>query len=94
MGRLWTYHLVYDNVMLVFLLLAVINLTFKKPSKLNILILTLLSLTLLSPSGITDLPFVQIIQIITWTGIFLYLLICQKQFKELVISDSQLHSAT
>ncbi len=86
-GRLWTYHLVYDNVMLVFLLLAVIQLTFKKPNKSNILILTLLLLTLLLPSKTTDLPDVQIIQSIVWCGALLYILICQKEFKECVTTS-------
>jgi hypothetical protein len=86
-GRLWTYHLAYDNVMLVFLLLAVIQLTFMKPSNLNILILTLLLLTLLIPSGITDLLSVQITQVIIWIIAFSYLLICQKQFKTSVTGN-------
>lgn len=81
-GRLWTYHLVHDNVMLVFLLLAVIDLTFNKPNKSNVLILTLVLLSLLIPSKVTDLPFVQIIQSTIWITAFFYLLICQKQFKE------------
>jgi hypothetical protein len=81
-GRLWTYHLVYDNVMLVFLLLAVIDLTFKKPNKSNILILTLVLLSLSLPAKVTDLPFAQIIQSTIWVSVFLYVLIWQKEFKE------------
>ncbi|MEA5577801.1 glycosyltransferase 87 family protein [Anabaena sp. UHCC 0451] len=87
-GRLWTYHLVYDNVMLVFLLLALIDLTFKKSNKSNILILTLLLLTLLIPSSMTRLPYVEIIQSIIWVGALFYILIYQKEFKEDVIRNS------
>ena len=86
-GRLWTYHLIYDNVMLVFLLLAVINLTFNKPNRSNILILTLVLLSLSLPAKFTDLPFAKIIQSTIWIGALLYLLICQKQFKELGIGN-------
>ena len=86
-GRLWTYHLIYDNVMLVFLLLAVINLALSKPNKPNILILSLVLLSLSLPAKVTDLPFAQIIQSIIWIAAFFYILICQKQFKEVVIGN-------
>jgi hypothetical protein len=81
-GRLWTYHLVYDNVMLIFLLLAVIYLTFKKPNKSHILILTLLSLSLLIPTRATNLPYVTIMQSIIWVGSLIYILIYQKEFQD------------
>ncbi|MEA5583200.1 glycosyltransferase 87 family protein [Nodularia harveyana UHCC-0300] len=86
-GRLWTYHLAYDNVMLIFLLLAVINLTFNNLTKLNISILTFLLLTLLIPSGMTNLAYVQIAQSIIWVSALIYLLICQKEFKEVVTTN-------
>ncbi len=81
-GRLCTYHLAYDNVMLVFLLLAVINLTLNKPNKPNILILTLVLLSLSLPIRATDLPLAGIVQSIIWIAAFFYILICQKQFKQ------------
>jgi len=89
MGRLWTYHLIYDNVMLIFLLLALINLTFNQSNKSNILILTLVLLSLSLPAKVTDLPFAQIIQSTIWIVGFFYLLICQKQFKEEVSRSAE-----
>ncbi|MDB9372521.1 glycosyltransferase 87 family protein [Nodularia sphaerocarpa] len=86
-GRLWTYHLVYDNVMLVFLLLAVIYLTFNQPNRLNVVILSLVLLSLSLPAKFTDLPFAQIFQSTIWVSAFLYLLICQKEFKEEVTTN-------
>lgn len=80
-GRLWTYHLIYDNVMLVFLLLAIIELNFKKPNRFNILILILLCLTLLLPSRISDSSYAQIFQTIIWCTSLSYIVICQKEFK-------------
>ncbi|MBD2279240.1 MAG: DUF2029 domain-containing protein [Dolichospermum sp. DEX189] len=88
-GRLWTYHLIYDNVMLIFLLLALINLTFNQSNKSNILILTLVLLSLSLPAKVTDLPFAQIIQSTIWIVGFFYLLICQKQFKEEVSRSAE-----
>jgi hypothetical protein len=89
MGRLWTYHLIYDNVMLIFLLLALINLTFNQSNKSNILILTLVLLSLSLPAKVTDLPFAQIIQSTIWIVGFFYLLICQKKFKEEVSRSAE-----
>ncbi|AFZ59053.1 DUF2029 domain-containing protein [Anabaena cylindrica FACHB-243] len=80
MGRLCTYHLIYDNVMLVFVLLAIISLAFHKPNKSNILILILVLLSLLLPGKSMDLPFAKILQSIIWIAAFFYLLINQKQF--------------
>jgi hypothetical protein len=79
--RLFTYHLVYDNVMLIFLLLALICLTFNKPNKSNILVLIFVILSLSLPPKVTDFPFVPMIQIIIWFCSLLYLIISQKEFK-------------
>jgi hypothetical protein len=35
-GRFWGYHRIYDDIMLIFLLLALLEVTFKNPHKLNI----------------------------------------------------------
>lgn len=80
-GRLWTYHLIYDNVMLVFLLLAIIELNFKRPNRFNLLVLILLCLTLLIPTFITYSIHAQIIQSIVWCTSLSYIVICQKDFK-------------
>ena len=82
-GRLWTYHLGYDNVMLVFLLLSIIELNFKKPNKFNVLALILLYLTLSVRSRLEYFsPHVSAIQSIIWVGCLLYILIYQKEFKD------------
>ncbi len=50
-GRLWTYHRVYDNVMLLFLYLAVLELAMKKTNIPNIFMLCLLGFSLWIPLG-------------------------------------------
>lgn len=80
-GRVGTYHLVYDNVMLIFLALALIQLTLGIPKRSNILILTLLLLSLVIPSRFTDPSYAQLIQTVIWLAAFFHLLINQKHFK-------------
>lgn len=77
-GRIWTYHRVYDNLMLIFLLFALLNVTLKNPQKLNTLILTLLLITLWLPARMTRLPYMNIVQMIIW-AIALGYLIVQEQ---------------
>lgn len=52
LGRICIYHLAYDNVMLVFLLLAFLRITYQAPKLLNIIIFTLLGLSLWLPAGL------------------------------------------
>ena len=80
-GRLWTYHLAYDNVMLIFLLLAMFKITFQKYQFSNVLLLSLVLVSLLIPSSITDLAYVRIAQSIIWISALIYLLIHEKQFR-------------
>ncbi|GFE71023.1 glycosyltransferase family 87 protein [Chroococcus sp. FPU101] len=79
-GRVWTYHRVYDNVMLIFLVFALLNLTFQNPKKLNIIVLSLLLITLWLPARITTLPYVEISQMAIWVISLVYLLI-QEYFR-------------
>ena len=65
-GRVCTYHRIYDNLMLVFLLLAIIKITFEKPNKLNIFFLSLVSLSLWLPAIFIDSFKLEFIQIIIW----------------------------
>ncbi len=65
-GRVCTYHRIYDNLMLIFLLLAIIKITFEKPNKLNIFFLSLVSLSLWLPAIFIDFFKLEFIQIIIW----------------------------
>jgi Glycosyltransferase family 87 len=81
-GRVWTYHRFYDNVMLIFLLLALLDLTFRNPQQINILILTLLGISLWLPGRIVTISYLatltQFIQFFIWIGALIYLLIQEK----------------
>ncbi|BAQ66472.1 glycosyltransferase family 87 protein [Geminocystis sp. NIES-3709] len=81
MGRVCFYHLIYDNVMMVFLLLALLELTFKNPHKLNIIVLSIVGITLWIPAKAVNLfPFYEYkIQFIIWILAGVYLLIAQKK---------------
>ncbi|AFY77127.1 MAG: hypothetical protein IGR93_04445 [Hydrococcus sp. C42_A2020_068] len=48
-GRVSTYHRFYDNVMLIFFLLALLKMTFKNLHRLNILVLMLVGISLWLP---------------------------------------------
>lgn len=89
MGRLATYHLLYDNVMLVFLALALMQLALKIPSKSNILLLGLLLLSLLVPGRLASSAVAQGMQTLIWLATFFYLLIQQKHFKISRCSDQK-----
>ncbi|BAQ61774.1 hypothetical protein GM3708_2180 [Geminocystis sp. NIES-3708] len=81
MGRVCFYHLIYDNVMIVFLLLALLELTFKNPDKLNFIVLLIVGITLWIPAKAVNLfPFYEYkIQFIIWILAGVYLLIAQKK---------------
>lgn len=82
-GRVCTYHQFYDNVMLIFLLLALIKITFDKPQTLNILILTLVAATLWIPRSmihlINAISIYEVTQLIIWTIALIYLLVYEKR---------------
>jgi hypothetical protein len=75
-GRVFTYHRAYDDLMLVFLLLALLTLTFSHPTRLNIIILSLLGLTLWLPLNLQNFasPYWSIFQSIVWLVSLAYLL--------------------
>jgi Glycosyltransferase family 87 len=81
-GRVWTYHRFYDNVMLIFLLLALLDLTFRNPQKSNILMLTLVGISLWLPARMITTSYfgirAQFIQLIVWIAALIYLLIQDK----------------
>jgi hypothetical protein len=65
-ARVCTYHRIYDNPMLIFLLLAMIKITFEKPNNLNIIFLSLVSLSLWLPAIAIDFANLELTQIIIW----------------------------
>jgi hypothetical protein len=75
-GRVFTYHRAYDDLMLVFLLLALLTLTFGHPSRLNIVILFLVGLTLWLPLTLQNLasPYWPIFQNAIWLISLVHLL--------------------
>ena len=78
-GRICVYHRHYDNLMLVFLLLAIIKTTFDNPNKLNTLFLTLVALSLWLPARIIDYANFEVVQIIIWISALGHILIQGKQ---------------
>jgi hypothetical protein len=76
-GRVFTYHRPYDDLMLVFLLLALLTLAFSYPSRLNIIIVSLVGLTLWLPLSIQNLasPYWSIFQNTIWLIALVYLLV-------------------
>jgi len=81
-GRVWTYHRFYDNVMLVFFLLALIEMSFENPRFLNLLIMMLVAITLWLPGRIVEIDnvgaVVEFIQLVIWIAALIYLLIQNK----------------
>ncbi|NJM19915.1 MAG: DUF2029 domain-containing protein [Richelia sp. RM2_1_2] len=65
-GRVFTYHRIYDNPMLIFLLLAMIKITFENTSKLNVFFLSLVSLSLWLPAIVIDFANLEFVQLIIW----------------------------
>jgi hypothetical protein len=76
-GRVFTYHRAYDDLMLVFLLLALLTLAFSERSRLSILMLSLVGFTLWLPLNIQNLasPYWSIFQNTIWLIALVYLLV-------------------
>lgn len=66
MARLWSYHLLYDNLILAFLLLAVGELALRHPSPLHRAAFLLVGTTLWLPGKCSDNLFFQIYQMTIW----------------------------
>ncbi|MBV6623489.1 MAG: DUF2029 domain-containing protein [Rivularia sp. (in: Bacteria)] len=80
-GRVCIYHRHYDNVMLIFLLLAAIKLFFDKPNKLNILFVSLLGFSLWVPARIIDYFSLEFLPIIIWIAALGHIL-AQGRYRE------------
>lgn len=75
-GRIFFYHRSYDDLMLVFLLLALLKLTFSHPNWFNIMVLIVLGLTLWLPLSLQNLvvPYWLVLQTMVWVIALVYLL--------------------
>jgi hypothetical protein len=82
MGRVALYHRVYDNVMLVFLLAALMSLFFQSGKRNDLFIFILVGVTLWIPAKLTDFSIVQIAQTIIWISSLIYLLMRERKSKE------------
>lgn len=73
-GRLWTYHRVYDNTMLFFLYIAILELAFRQSNPIDIFVLYLLGISLWIPASWTSSMPMQTAQYVIWTGSLVFLL--------------------
>jgi hypothetical protein len=73
-ARLIFYHRIYDNLMLFFLLLAVLEKMFDRPNKKAITVFTLVGLSLWIPAKIVDLPYISSLQFSIWIVALIYLI--------------------
>lgn len=80
-GRVCIYHRHYDNVMLIFLLLALLKITFENRNRLNILFLSLVSLSLWLPATVIDYANLEVVQLVIWTIALGHILI-QGRYKQ------------
>jgi hypothetical protein len=82
-GRVSTYHRTYDNVMLVFLLLALMKLMFSNPQRWNILMFSLVGVSLWLPPSIIDRgnDYLEPLQLLIWSIAGVYLLLQEKQLR-------------
>ena len=78
-GRVGTYHRFYDNVMLIFLLLGLIEITFNNSQRMNLLFLALVGISLWFPGRIVQIEnvgtIVELLQLIVWSISLIYLLV-------------------
>jgi hypothetical protein len=86
LGRVALYHWHYDNLMLVFLLLFLIQMTLSNTNKFNLIALTLTITTLSIPAKLIELPLVQNSQIFIWLAVLAYALIEEKKKQNLASS--------
>jgi hypothetical protein len=65
-GRLWTYHRVYDNVMLVFLLVGLADLSLRSKLRSAGVAWVFVGLTLWIPIRSMDVPIVHLTHLLIW----------------------------
>ncbi len=65
-GRVFIYHRHYDNIMLMFLLLAIIKIYLVNPKKLNVFFVIVVGVSLWFPARIIDYVNLELLQIMIW----------------------------
>jgi glycosyl transferase family 87 len=67
-ARLWTYHQTYDNLSVVFLLVALSRIAWTRGTLSTAITLSLVGASLWMPAKFTDLLWFQVIQCLVWIG--------------------------
>lgn len=65
-ARLWTYHKSYDNLSMVFPLVALSKLAWERPGRVTVISLAAVGASLWLPARFTDLFWFQIVQCLVW----------------------------
>ncbi|MGB3758005.1 MAG: glycosyltransferase family 87 protein, partial [Rivularia sp. (in: cyanobacteria)] len=78
-GRVFIYHRHYDNIMLMFLLLAIIKIYLVNPKEINVFFVIMVGITLWFPARIIDYINFELLQIMIWITALGHILIKGKQ---------------
>lgn len=78
-GRVSTYHLIYDNVMVIFLLLAVTNMALQTQKVSHQFVFAVVGISLWVPASWTDSDAVQSLQFTIWIVALAYLLLHERK---------------
>ncbi|MFT5393804.1 MAG: hypothetical protein ACI8PT_004008 [Gammaproteobacteria bacterium] len=73
-ARTWTYHKSYDDLLIVFLLVATAKLAASTQSRLNWCVFSALALTLVLPSRFAAMVEVQVVQLTVWLAAAIFLI--------------------
>lgn len=76
-ARLWTYHKDYDNLIMIFLLMALGVVAFRNYSRLAIAGFFVMGLSLWLPGRLTDIQVYRVFQCVAWLGCLAVLLIVE-----------------
>jgi hypothetical protein len=82
LARVFAYHQLYDNVMLVFLVMAHARHVLSSTRLSDFAILSLLLFSVWIPGRFTDLPTVQVLQIVVWLSSLGWLVMLKKSLQE------------
>jgi hypothetical protein len=68
-GRLWTYHRIYDNFMLIFLVVSLLSLCFvPRPRPIHLAVTAAVCLIFWLPPHLIDHPPVWVLSMLLWIG--------------------------
>lgn len=80
-GRIWTYHYHYDNVMLLFLVVALLKITVARFPKLGTYLLSLVLLSLVLPPRFIAGDLAQLAQFVIWIIALFFILLHDRKVK-------------